>query len=66
MSEVQLNRIQFLVGEGTQAGAQILVGGKHIGECGYFYEPTVLLNTTPGHACSAGGNFPPCSLCDAI
>jgi phenylacetaldehyde dehydrogenase len=46
MSEVQLNRVESFVSEGTQAGAQILVGGKHIGERGYFYEPTVLLNTT--------------------
>lgn len=33
--------------DGKEAGAKILVGGKHVGECGYFYEPTVLLNTSP-------------------
>lgn len=47
MSEVQLNRAQSFVSEGTQAGAQILVGGRHTGERGYFYEPTILTNTTP-------------------
>jgi phenylacetaldehyde dehydrogenase len=47
MSEVQLNRVEFYVNEGREAGANILVGGRHIGERGYFYEPTVLLNTTP-------------------
>lgn len=47
MSAVQLNRVQSFVNEGAQAGADILTGGKHVGERGYFYEPTVLLNTTP-------------------
>ena len=47
MSKAQLNRVQSYVHDGTEAGAKILAGGKHIGEGGYFYEPTVLLNTTP-------------------
>jgi phenylacetaldehyde dehydrogenase len=47
MSETQLNRVQSYVQNGTQDGAKILAGGKHVGERGYFYEPTVLLNTTP-------------------
>jgi phenylacetaldehyde dehydrogenase len=47
MSAVQLNRVQSFVNQGTQDGADILVGGKHVGERGYFYEPTILLNTTP-------------------
>jgi phenylacetaldehyde dehydrogenase len=47
MCEVQLNRVEFYVNEGREAGANILVGGAHIGERGYFYEPTVLLKTTP-------------------
>ena len=47
MSELQLHRVQSLVGTGVQAGAEVLVGGKHIGENGYFYQPTILLNTSP-------------------
>jgi acyl-CoA reductase-like NAD-dependent aldehyde dehydrogenase len=47
MSEVQLNRVQHFVNDGAEVGAKILVGGKHVGDRGYFYEPTVLLNTTP-------------------
>jgi hypothetical protein len=35
------------VHDGIRDGAKILAGGKHVGERGYFYEPTVLLNTTP-------------------
>jgi phenylacetaldehyde dehydrogenase len=47
MSEAQLNRVQSYVQDGAKNGAKILAGGKHVGERGYFYEPTVLLNTTP-------------------
>ena len=47
MSAVQLNRVESFVNEGAQAGADILVGGKHVGDRGYFYEPTILLNTSP-------------------
>ena len=37
MSEVQLNRVEFYVNEGREAGANILVGGRHIGERGVFF-----------------------------
>ena len=47
MSAVQLNRVESYVNNGTEAGAKVLVGGRHVGARGYFYEPTVLLNTTP-------------------
>ena len=47
MSETQLNRVQSYVQDGAKDGAKILAGGKHVGERGYFYEPTVLLSTTP-------------------
>jgi phenylacetaldehyde dehydrogenase len=47
MSETQLNRVQSYVCDGAQGGANIPVGGKHVGERGYFYEPTILLNTKP-------------------
>jgi phenylacetaldehyde dehydrogenase len=47
MSETQLNRVRSYVQDGTKDGAKILAGGKHVGERGYFYEPTVLLSTTP-------------------
>ncbi|MBV9489722.1 MAG: aldehyde dehydrogenase family protein [Verrucomicrobia bacterium] len=47
MSAAQLERVQFYVSDGTKAGAEVMVGGKHVGDRGYFFEPTVLLNTTP-------------------
>ena len=46
MSEAQLNRVQSYVHDGIQDGAKIRAGGKHVGDRGYFYEPTVLLDTT--------------------
>jgi phenylacetaldehyde dehydrogenase len=47
MSANQMNRVQFYINEGRDVGAEVLVGGQRVGERGYFYEPTVLLNTTP-------------------
>ena len=47
MSETQLNRVRSYVQDGAKDGAKILAGGRHVGERGYFYEPTVLLSTTP-------------------
>jgi phenylacetaldehyde dehydrogenase len=47
MSAVQLNRVESFVNDGEQNGADVLVGGKHVGNRGYFYQPTILLNTTP-------------------
>jgi phenylacetaldehyde dehydrogenase len=47
MSANQMHRVQFYVSEGTDSGAQVLVGGRRVGERGYFYEPTILLNTSP-------------------
>jgi phenylacetaldehyde dehydrogenase len=47
MSANQMHRVQFYVQEGADSGAEVLVGGRRVGERGYFYEPTILLNTTP-------------------
>jgi phenylacetaldehyde dehydrogenase len=32
---------------GMKEGAKAVVGGKKVGNRGYFVEPTVLVNTTP-------------------
>ncbi len=37
----QLNKILNLIESGKQDGAKLCVGGKRIGENGYFVEPTV-------------------------
>ncbi len=42
-----LEKIEELVKDAVDKGAQILTGGKRIGNKGYFYTPTVLGNVTP-------------------
>ncbi len=45
-SEEQLAKIERQVEESVKLGAKVEVGGKRIGERGYFYEPTVLTSIT--------------------
>lgn len=42
-----LEKIEELVKDAVDKGAQILTGGKRIGTRGYFYSPTIIGNVTP-------------------
>lgn len=42
-----LEKIEELVKDAVDNGAQVLTGGKQIGSKGYFYTPTILGNVTP-------------------
>ncbi len=42
-----LEKIEELVKDAVEKGAQVLTGGKRIGSKGYFYSPTILGNVTP-------------------
>ncbi|MDE1829822.1 MAG: NAD-dependent succinate-semialdehyde dehydrogenase, partial [Thaumarchaeota archaeon] len=42
-----LEKIEELVKDAVDKGAQILSGGKRVGNKGYFYSPTILGNVTP-------------------
>ena len=42
----QLDFVEAQVKDAVAKGAKILVGGKRIGNKGYFFEPTVLVNVT--------------------
>ena len=44
ISQKQLDRVSSYVEIGRQAGATVVSGGARIGERGYFYEPTVLVD----------------------
>ncbi len=44
ISDKQLSRVNKYVESGVQEGAQLVTGGKQIGETGYFYEPTIFIN----------------------
>ena len=47
ISKVQRDRVAAYVEAGRKDGADIATGGNAPGEAGYFFEPTVLLGTTP-------------------
>ncbi|MEW6440011.1 MAG: aldehyde dehydrogenase family protein [bacterium] len=45
VSREQLNRVCRYVESGFQEGVKAVVGGHRIGDKGFFFEPTVLINT---------------------
>ena len=45
ISQKQLDRVTGYIQSGAEDGAEIVTGGKRIGNQGYFMEPTVLANT---------------------
>ncbi len=45
VSEEQLARVTGYLDIGREEGARALAGGNRIGDCGYFVEPTVLVDT---------------------
>ncbi|HWF33065.1 MAG TPA: NAD-dependent succinate-semialdehyde dehydrogenase [Solirubrobacteraceae bacterium] len=42
IDEDQRKKVAELVGDATERGAELLLGGERVGERGYFYAPTVL------------------------
>jgi phenylacetaldehyde dehydrogenase len=47
VSEEQFRRVTSYMEAGVNEGAKAVVGGKKLGNRGYFVEPTVLVNTKP-------------------
>jgi phenylacetaldehyde dehydrogenase len=47
VSDEQLDRVTKMVAGGLKAGASAQVGGEPVGGDGYFYKPTVLVDTKP-------------------
>jgi acyl-CoA reductase-like NAD-dependent aldehyde dehydrogenase len=47
ISEKQRRRVDGIVSDGVAGGAQVITGGKPMDRRGYFYEATVVTNTTP-------------------
>ncbi len=48
VSHDQLTCVCSYLEQGSREGARAIVGGKRIGDRGYFVEPTVLVDTQPG------------------
>ncbi|MGE3920173.1 MAG: aldehyde dehydrogenase family protein [Gammaproteobacteria bacterium] len=46
----QLTRIETLVADAKQKGAEILIGGERLKQAGYFYPPTLVSNIKEGTA----------------
>ncbi|XVV10193.1 aldehyde dehydrogenase family protein [Actinoplanes sp. CA-131856] len=44
ISQKQLDRVSGYVGQGVNDGARVVSGGSRVGERGYFFEPTVLVD----------------------
>lgn len=47
ISEKQRTRVKGIVDDGVAAGAQVITGGKPMDRRGYFYEATIVTDTTP-------------------
>jgi phenylacetaldehyde dehydrogenase len=47
ISAKQRERVTGIVDEGVAGGAQVITGGKPMDRKGYFYEATIVTNTTP-------------------
>ncbi|MCB9441639.1 MAG: aldehyde dehydrogenase [Mycolicibacterium sp.] len=47
ISEKQRTRVEGIVSDGVAGGAEIITGGKRMNRPGYFYEATIVTNTTP-------------------
>jgi acyl-CoA reductase-like NAD-dependent aldehyde dehydrogenase len=47
ISDKQRKRVEGIVNDGVAGGAQVITGGKPMDRKGYFYEATIVTNTTP-------------------
>jgi acyl-CoA reductase-like NAD-dependent aldehyde dehydrogenase len=47
ISDKQRQRVAGIVSDGVAGGAQVITGGKPMARRGYFYEATIVTNTTP-------------------
>ncbi|ODT18145.1 MAG: betaine-aldehyde dehydrogenase [Kaistia sp. SCN 65-12] len=47
VSDEQFARVTSYIASGRQEGAEIVTGGKQVGNAGYFVAPTVITNTKP-------------------
>ena len=66
VSEEQLYRVMGYLDSGRDEGAKPIVGGDRAGKRGYFVQPTVLVNTKPGHESGPGGDLRPGCLRSSV
>jgi phenylacetaldehyde dehydrogenase len=63
VSKTQLNRVTQFLDKGRSDGANIVTGGKRIGERGYFLQPTVVAETDPAVSIVRGEILGPVLCC---
>ena len=66
ISEKQRQRVEGIVAEGVSRGAEIITGGKRMDRRGFFYEATIVTNTTARHAAHPRGDLRPGRLRDPL
>jgi phenylacetaldehyde dehydrogenase len=59
VSREQLDRVSGYVESGSVEGAELVTGGRRVGDTGYFMEPTVLTGTSPDMKVEAEEIFGP-------
>ncbi|XP_044259988.1 aldehyde dehydrogenase, mitochondrial [Tribolium madens] len=59
IDETQMTKILGLIKEGVNQGAKLLIGGKRVGDKGYFVEPTVFANVEDNHVIAKEEIFGP-------
>lgn len=59
IDETQMTKILGLIKEGVNQGAKLMVGGKRVGDRGYFVEPTVFANVEDNHVIAKEEIFGP-------
>lgn len=54
-----VEKVERLVADAVQRGAQVVSGGGRLGDHGYFYQPTILADVRPDMACFSEEIFGP-------
>ena len=47
-NQPQFERVQELVEDARQSGGRLVTGGQRLGDCGYFYAPTIVADLADG------------------
>jgi phenylacetaldehyde dehydrogenase len=66
ISATHLDRVQGYVSGGCKEGARVATGGHRLERQGYFFEPTVLLDTRPEMRVAVEEIFGPVLVCGAF
>jgi len=66
ISAKQLVRVQSYVNGGCEEGAKVAAGGRRLERDGYFFEPTVLVDTRPDMRVASEEIFGPVLVCGAF